>query len=96
MLEPSCPSETVVESSTNCQHKEQCPWIAEGPFQLRHVFEIHSVDAGDRRRHGQYGGPAAELFDDVVLPRSGKQQTGLEGGGEALAQIDDPSFTSNT
>src|ERR1700730_15878329 len=89
MLEPRSPSETVVESSTNCQHKEQRPWVAEGPLQLRHVFEIHSVDAGYRRRHCQYGGPAAELLDDVVLPRCGKKQTGLEGGSEALSQIDD-------
>ena len=29
------------------------------------------------------------FFDDVVLPRCGKKQTGLEGGSEALSQIDD-------
>jgi hypothetical protein len=32
--------------------------IAVGPFKLRHVLEVHAVNARYRRRHGEYGRPS--------------------------------------
>jgi hypothetical protein len=94
MLEPGGPAKAVVESTADRQHQQQACGITERPLQLRHVFEVHPVNAGDRRWHREDRRPAAELFDNIVLPRGGEQQAGLERGRQPLAQV--ASFTSNT
>lgn len=89
LLEPGGPSKAVVESTADRQHQQQGRGITERPLQLRHVFEVHAVNTGDRRRHGKDRGPAAELLDDIVLSGRRKKKARLEDGRQALAQIND-------
>lgn len=89
MLEPGGPSKAVEQSTADPEHQQQARGITERPLQLRHVFELHAVNTGYRRLHGENRSPAAELLDDVVLSRCGEQETSLERRRQPLAQIDD-------
>src|SRR5688572_6584552 len=49
-LQPAGPLEAPVEEAADAGHQEQHGRVAERPAQLRHVVEVHAVDAGDRGR----------------------------------------------
>ncbi len=50
------------------------------------MLEIHAVDAGNRGRHGENGGPGGELAGDVRLLHLSDHQPRLEREGEHLTQ----------
>src|SRR3979411_1121367 len=66
-LQPTLALEPDERNDRGDQHERQRIRIAEKPFQLRHVPEVHSVGRSDqRRRHQAYGG-YGEYLDDLVL-----------------------------
>src|SRR5258707_15088782 len=67
VLEPTLALEPHERNDRGDQHERQRIRVAEKPFQLRHVPEVHSVGRSDqRRRHQAYGG-YGEYLDDLVL-----------------------------
>ena len=54
-------------------------------MQLRHVLEVHAIDAGDGRGHGEDGGPGAQFLHHLVLAHRGQQQVGFQCRGQQFA-----------
>src|SRR3954468_7511931 len=66
-LQPPLALEPHERNDRGDQHERQRIRVAEKPFKLRHVPEVHSVGRSDqRRRHQAYGG-YGEYLDDLVL-----------------------------
>lgn len=56
-LDPASLLEREVEHEAEHHHGEQGEGVAELPLELRHVHEVHAVDARDQRRREQDGRP---------------------------------------
>ncbi len=55
------------------------------PAQLRHVLEVHAVDAGDQRRHGRHRHVGRDLAHVLVLAHADLGEVGLEDAREQVA-----------
>src|SRR6266404_549007 len=60
--------------------------VAVGPFEFRHVLEIHAVDPGDSGGYGQDGGPGGQPAGAGILLRLSCHQAYFEGEGKHLAE----------
>src|SRR5690606_40902168 len=49
-LQPALALEIQVRGDARSDHQRDRPRVARQPVKLRHVVEVHSVDAGDQRR----------------------------------------------
>src|SRR5262249_34046262 len=58
-----------------------------GPAELRHVIEVHAVDAGDQRRDGDDRGPGRDLADVLVLADARLCEVRSEDARQHLAQL---------
>ena len=67
-----CLRKLPIERDAGGDHEAEDDEIAVGPAQLGHVLEIHAVDAGDRGRHGEDGGPGGEPAGDVRSAAPGR------------------------
>src|SRR5450830_1316001 len=61
--------------------------ITTAPFQFRHEFEVHAIQAEDHGGHGQDGAPAGQAFDDFVLAYRDLPQRDLHGGVDHFAHL---------
>src|SRR4030042_3571276 len=64
--EPSFSTEIEEHGQGDGQHQPQGGRVAPGPFQLRHVFEIHAVNPGQEGEGHKDGGNDGEDFHDFV------------------------------
>src|SRR6185312_8894637 len=88
-LEPAVPAEAPVKNDAEHEHDTKDRWIAEFESELWHILEVHAVDAGERRRHGEDRGPSGELLGDSRLLALAHQHAGLECEGKNLAHVVD-------
>jgi rhomboid protease GluP len=70
--------EAPVERGARRHHDRHHRRIAERRFELGHELEVHAVDAGDRRRDREDGGPARELLRHLVLLHRDEREIGLQ------------------
>ena len=66
-LEPAVLSKPPVYCATDGEDACEHDVIAILPFELWHVLEVHSIDAGDRRWHSQNSRPCGEPARDGGL-----------------------------
>ena len=85
-LNPAGAAEANKEVSAHCHDHRKHGEVAIAPLQLRHVREVHSVDAGDRGRHGEDRSPTGQPPAGRALPGSLKQHAGFKGETQHLAQ----------
>src|SRR5436190_21951133 len=84
--EPVIPLEAVIKEAAQSEDEGKDDEIAILPFELGHVVEIHSIDAGESRRHGENGGPGREHAGDGALLRLAHHQARFESEGQNLSQ----------
>src|SRR3954469_8567272 len=65
--DPPGPAEAHEQDRANSHYSENHSQITVAPVQLRHIFEVHAVEAGDGGRHSQNRGPSGELAADGAL-----------------------------
>src|ERR1700722_13822034 len=94
-LEPPCLLEPDVQSRAEQRNDAENDEIAIIRLQLRHIGEIHTVDAGDRRRHRKDRRPGGELARDHPLSLLLEQMGRLEHRGENFAQTPDPRLDTS-
>src|SRR3954465_4222687 len=66
-LQPLDAPEIAPEPHCDEEHREHGPRVAVVEAQLGHVAEVHAVDSGDQRRHGQDRGPCGDGAHLLVL-----------------------------
>ena len=68
--------------------------IAISFVELGHILEVHSVNARDCGRHGQYRRPGGKLASDGSDPLLFDQRAELEDGVQGIAEAVDPLLHS--
>src|SRR5690349_3428840 len=64
--EPAVPTETCIERNDRYGDQADDGKVAVLPLEFGHILEVHAVDTGDRRGHGEDSGPRREAPRDVV------------------------------
>jgi hypothetical protein len=85
-LDPAGAAETNEEVGADRDDHRDHGEIAIAPLELRHVREVHPVDARDRSRYGEDCSPAGEPPACLALPGRLKQQARFKGEAQHLAQ----------
>src|SRR6266545_7566533 len=76
---PAVAAKSPIERGADRSDHADDQEIPIAPFELRHELEVHAVDAGDRGRHREDGGPSRELSGDRRLLRLAPHQARFEG-----------------
>src|ERR671922_2482062 len=84
-LEPARAPEEAVEHGAQRQHHGEHEWIAEAPAELRHVLEVHAVDAGQHGGNGEDGDDRGNAPDVVILLHGDLREVRLEDAREQVA-----------
>src|SRR5919204_2517714 len=66
-LQPPGLAEPPIEEDADASHQQQRQRVADRPAELRHVLEVHAVDAGDHRRNRCDRHPGGDLAHVLVL-----------------------------
>src|SRR5206468_12887648 len=78
--QPAELAEAPIKQSADDRHQAQDRPVAPAGVRCREVCEVHSIDPGDRRGHGDDAGPGCKLAGDVRLPLLLEQIARLERG----------------
>jgi len=86
MSEPSGTFEANIEHAAKCCDHTQSNKIAVFHSKFGHVLEVHTIDSGNRCRHGENGGPGGKLSCDGALPLLFQQVACFEDRRDDIAQ----------
>src|SRR3954453_17712546 len=89
--EPVGAAEPAVQHGADHGNHHEHGRISVAPRELRHVPEVHAVDAGDHRRHGEDRHPRGDPPHVGVLAHRDLREVRLERAAEQLAEAVDPA-----
>src|SRR5215210_8177977 len=84
-LQPADALEVAVQRGADDRHRQKRGGVAELPAELRHVVEVHPVDAGYRGGHGDDRDPGGDAPHVLVLAHADLGEVGLQRAREQVA-----------
>src|SRR3982751_6582101 len=86
---PSRSLESPVKQPVDYHHHGDRKGVAAGPVELRHVLEVHSVDAGDQRGNGDESTPRGQALRHFTFGKADECDVHGDSGLEHFANAVD-------